>query len=163
MVDPTPAQRADYLVRQLENFIRDGKTERGMSFKTWQALARAELTNAFADDERRLLQCRQDVTGKRLILVASAAVVTIGFWGAVLSLDRHYGLLAAAIGTGAGVALAFVAGEIAARRMAAHFRTAARQKSFEHIEDFDKQVKKLEKELWLKLKRTKEQAEKEIG
>jgi len=41
-------------VRKLEQFIREGKSEHGLSFKTWQAMARAEIANAFADlDDRR--------------------------------------------------------------------------------------------------------------
>ncbi len=159
MADPTPQQRADYLVRKLENFIRDGKSARGMSFKTWQGLARAELTNAFADVERQLLRSRQDVTARRLILLAATTAVSIGFWGMVVVLDHHFGLLAAWICTAAGVVAAVVAGEIAFRRLAARYRTIARQKGFERIEDFDQQLKRLETEIWLKLKRAKERAE----
>src|SRR5271156_1348592 len=121
MSDPTPAQRAEYMIRQLENFIRDKRSEKGLSFKTWQTLAHAELTNAFTEHERRLLQLRQDRLGRRLLLVAVSAVVTIGFWGAVVSIDHHFGLLAAAIMTGAGIALIFVLGELAARKMISQY------------------------------------------
>lgn len=159
MAGPTPQQRADYLVRKLENLIREGKSERGMSFKTWQALARSELSNAFMDFERQLMKSRQDAVGKRLILVGVSAMVTIGFWGTVLTIDRRYGDLAAQIFIGAGVLMAIVLAEIAFRRMAKRYKTVAREKGFERIEDFDKQLKRLEAEIWLKLKKTKEQAE----
>jgi hypothetical protein len=160
MSDPTPAQRAEYMIRQLENFIRDKRTEKGLSFKTWQALAHAELTNAFTDHERQLLRVKQDRLGRRILLVSVAAVVTIGFWGAVVTIDRHYGLLAAAIMTGAGVSLAFVLGELGARQMISQYRDRSRAKFFERIRDFDDQVKDLEKKMRLKLKKTKEEAEK---
>ncbi|PKU21431.1 hypothetical protein [Telmatospirillum siberiense] len=159
MAGPTPEQRADYLVRKLENLIREGKTERGMSFKTWQALARSELSNAFSDFERQLLKSRQDAVGKRLILVGATAMVTIGFWGAALTVDRRYGDLVAYIFIGAGILLAGVLAEISFRRLANRYRTVAREKSFERIADFDKQLKRLEAEIWLKLKKTREQAE----
>jgi hypothetical protein len=160
MSDATPAQRAEYMIRQLENFIRDKRTDKGLSFKTWQTLAHAELTNAFTEHERRLLQVRQDRLGRRLLLVASAAVVTIGFWGSVVIIDRHFGLLAAAIMTGAGVTLAFILGELAARQMISAYRNRAREGLFERIREFDDQVKQLEKTMWLKLKKTREEAEK---
>ncbi len=161
MAGPTPQQRADYLVRKLETLIREGKTERGMSFKTWQALARTELSNAFADFERQLEKSRRDSIGRRLILVGVSMVVTIGFWGTVLTVDRRYGDLAAQVFIGAGIVLACVLAEIFLRRMAARYRTVAREKSFERIEDFDKLLKRLEADIWLKLKKAKEQAEAE--
>src|SRR5271154_6479764 len=97
MSDPTPSQRAEYMIRQLESFIRDKRTDKGMSFKTWQVMAHAELTNAFIEHERQMLRVRQDRLGRRILLVSCAAIVTIGFWGAVVTLDHHFGLLAAAI------------------------------------------------------------------
>jgi hypothetical protein len=159
MSDPTPQQRADYLVRKLENFIREGRSERGMSFKTWQTMARAELTNAFADFERRLVRSRQDRAARRLIVVGTTTVVTVGFWGATVVLDRHFGILAAWVCTAAGALLAVVGIEIAWRRMASRYKTIAREKSFERIEDFDSQLKRLETEIWRKLKKAKEKAE----
>lgn len=159
MADPTPQQRAEYLVRKLENFIRDGKSARGMSFKTWQAMARAELTNAFADLDQRLLCSRHDATVKRLVVMGTTTVVTIGFWGTVVVVDHRFGMLAAWICAAGGVLLAGVVGEIAFRRLATRYKTVARQKGFERIEDFDQQLKRLENEIWLKLKKAKEKAE----
>jgi hypothetical protein len=159
MAGPTPQQRADYLVLKLETLIREGKSERGMSFKTWQALARSELSNAFADFERQLAKSRQDAAGRRLVLVGVATAVTIGFWGTALSVDRRYGDLAAQIFIGAGILVVCALAEIALRRMAVRYRKISREKSFERIEDFDRQLKRLEAEIWLKLKKAKEQAE----
>jgi hypothetical protein len=148
------------MIRQLENFIRDKRSEQGLSFKTWQAMAQAELTNAFAEHERRLLETRQDRLGRRVLLVCSVAIVSIGFWGAVLLVDRQYGLLAAALTVGAGITLAFILAELGTRQLIKQYRSHAREKLFEHIREFDDQLKKLEKKIWLKLKKTKEEAEK---
>lgn len=160
MSDPTAAQRAEYMIRQLENFIREKRTDKGLSFKTWQTLAHAELSNAFLEHERTLLKTKQDRLGRRILLVGSASVVTIGFWGTVMIADQHFGLLAAAILTAAGAALAFIGGELVTRKLISHYRDTSREKYFNHIRDFDDQVKRLEKHMWLKLKKTKEEAEK---
>lgn len=160
MSEPTAAQRAEYMIRQLENFIRDKRTEKGLSFKTWQTLAHAELTNAFLAHERQILKLKQDRLGRRILLVSVSALVTIGFWGAVVTIDHHFGLLAAAIMSGAGVTLAFIVGELAVRRVISQYRDNTRGKFFERIREFDDQIKDLEKKMWLKLKKTKEEAEK---
>lgn len=160
MSDPTAAHRAEYMIRQLENFIRDKRTDKGLSFKTWQTLAHGELSNAFLEHERTMLKMKQDRLGKRVLLVGSSAVVTIGFWGVVIITNDSLGLLAAVLLTGAGATLAFVGGEMATRKLVSHYRDRAREKSFERIRDFDEQVKGLEKKMWLKLKKTKEEAEK---
>ncbi len=159
MSDPTPQQRADYLVRKLESFIREGKSEHGMSFKTWQAMARSELANAFTELERRQLRLRQDATGKRWILVGVTTAVTIGFWGTVVAFDRHFGPLAGWVCTAAGGLVAVLGVEMVWRRISRQYRTIAREKGFERIEDFDTKLKKLEADIWRKLKKTKEQAE----
>ena len=160
MSDPSASHRAEYMIRQLENFIRDKRTDKGLSFKTWQSLAHAELSNAFLEHERTMLKVKQDRLGKRVLLVGSSAVVTIGFWGVVIITNDSLGLLAAVLLTGAGATLAFIGGEMATRKLVSHYRDRAREKSFERIRDFDDQVKGLEKKMWLKLKKTKEEEEK---
>lgn len=161
MSDPTPEQRAEYLVRKLESLIREGKTHRAMRFKTWQSLARAELINAFMDFERRIAVGRQDTIARRLILVGASTVVTIGFWGTVVTVDHHFGILAAWMCAGAGILVAGVALEMFLRRMNASYKIIARQKSFERIQEFDHQLKQLENEIWLKRKKAREKAEEE--
>ena len=96
---------------------------------------------------------------RRLILVGTSTVVTIGFWGTVVSLDHHFGFLAAWIFACAALALGLTAMEIVARRLVSRHRVSARQRSFHRIAEFDGELKKLEKKLWLKLKREKERAE----
>src|SRR6201996_3678185 len=128
MSDPTAAQRAEYMIRQLENFIREKRTEKGLSFRTWQTLAHAELSNAFLEHERTLLKTKQDRLGRRILLVGSSSVVTIGFWGTVMIADQHFGRLAAAILTPAGAALFFIGGELAPRKLISHYRASSRDK-----------------------------------
>jgi hypothetical protein len=158
MPDPTPQERADYLVRKLEQFIREGKTERGMSFRTWQAMARTELANAFADIEQRTAQTRADLTVRRILTVCAVALVTIGFWGAVLAVDHRYGPVASILVAVAGLVLAAIAAEFATRRVLDRLKLQRRKTAFGKIEDFDKQLRKLETEIWRRLEKTKERA-----
>ena len=147
MADPSPQHRADYIVRKLEQFIREGKTGRGMSFKTWQALARAELTNAFVDLEQGQARRRADLTMRRILIVGAASLVTIGFWGAVLTVDRHYGQVSAVLLTIAGLVLAALLLEFVLRRALNHLTLQRRKAAFGRIEEFDRQLKKLEAEI----------------
>src|ERR1700744_2507323 len=96
MSEPTSSQRAEYMIRQLENFIREKRTAGGMSFKTWQTMAHAELSNAFLEHERTILKVKQDRLGRRILLVSSSAVVTIGFWGVGMTVNNDPGALAPA-------------------------------------------------------------------
>jgi ABC-type proline/glycine betaine transport system permease subunit len=147
MADPSPQHRADYLVRKLEEFIREGKTERGMSFRTWQALARVELTNAFADLEQRQARQRADLTMRRILIVGAASLVTIGFWGAVLTVDRRYGQVSAVLLTVAGLVLAALLLELGLKRALNRLTQRRRKAVFGRIEDFDRQLKTLEAEI----------------
>jgi len=163
MPDPTPNQRADYMVRKLENLIRDGKSERGMSFKTWQALARTELTNNFAELERRHIRTKHDLTNKRLILVAASAIVTIGFWGTMVTVDKTYGDISALVMFVAGAVLLLVGLEIGLHRLVRAFKAENRERLFIRIEDFDKQLKRLEALSWRRLQAAKEKEKADAG
>jgi hypothetical protein len=120
---PTPEQQADYLVRKMEQTIRDNRTVRGMSFATWQAIAREEIANAIRSAERR--QQVHDRTVSRLALVASSALVTIGFWGAVAAVDRAYGGPAALAALGAGLALFIVGADWGIKRATSNWDRSA--------------------------------------
>jgi hypothetical protein len=107
-----------------------------------------------------MLKMKQDRLGRRILLVGSSAVVTIGFWGVVIMTNDALGLLAAVLLTAAGATLIFIGGEMATRKLVSDYRDRSREKYFDRIRDFDEQIKDLEKKMWLKLKKTKEEAEK---
>ena len=159
MTDPTPTERADYVVRKLEQFILDGKSsEKGMSFRTWQAMARAELANAFADIELRQLQRRADITVRRILMVGATAMVTIGFWGAVMAVDRRYGAVSAILLAVAGLVVAALALELVLRRAMSRIRLQRRKAALGRIENFDRQLKQFEAELKRKADKAKAKA-----
>ncbi len=157
---PTPEQQADYLVRRLEQTIRDNRTVRGMSFATWQAIAREEIVNALRDAERRRAAAdRQAAVG---LVVAAAALVTIGFWGAVVAVDHAWGGAAALASLGAGLALFVVVAQWAVRRAVAGWARSTRAERLVRIEDLDRRIKRMEQALQKKADRLKERME-EVG
>jgi hypothetical protein len=159
MTDPTPAERADFVVRKLEQFILDGRTaEHGMSFRTWQAMAREELGNAFADIELRQLKRGADITVRRILAVGATTLVTIGFWGAVMAVDRRYGAVASILLAVAGLVVAALALELGLRRAMNQIQRQRRKAAIGRIENFDRQLKQFEAELKRKTEKAKAKA-----
>jgi len=157
---PTPEQQADYLVRKLEQTIRDNRTVKGMSFRTWQAIAREEIVNALRAAEKRHVQ--HDRTLARIMLVGAGSLVSIGFWGAVVAVDRAYGWVAALVSLIAGAALFFIAAEWGIKRMSAGWSKRKRQERLARIEDLDRRIKRMETALQKKHDALKERME-EVG
>jgi hypothetical protein len=151
---PSPEQQADYLVRKLEQTIRENRTVKGMSFRTWQAIARDEILNALRAVEKR--QRDHDRTVNRLVLATAASLVTIGFWGAMVAVDRSYGGMAAIITLVAGAALLFVAADWGLGRLGAAHSGRKRRERLAGIEDIDRRIKRMEEEMRRKADRLKE-------
>lgn len=157
---PTPEQQADYLVRKLEQTIRDNRTVKGMSFRTWQAIAREEIVNAIRAVEKR--HAENDRHVGRALLVGAASLVSIGFWGAVVAVDHAYGGIAALVALVAGAALFFVGAEWGIRRMGSSYNRHRREERLANIEDLDRRIKRMEDALKKKHDRLKERME-EVG
>lgn len=157
---PTPEQQADYLVRKMEQTIRDNRTVRGMSFATWQAIAREEIANAIRSAEKR--QQVHDRTVSRLALVAASALVTIGFWGAVVAVDRAFGAAAGLAALGAALALFIVGADYGLKRATSNWDSKRRSERLTKIEDLDRRIKRMEQELQKKHDRLKDKMD-EVG
>ena len=108
--NPTPKQRGELIVKRLENFIREGRSDNsGISFRRWQEMAVHEFTNAILDAERDDQNDYQFMT--RVIAVGALAIITIGFWGAIVAAGVSYDRqLTAFILIGAGGLLFLVFG-----------------------------------------------------
>jgi hypothetical protein len=154
---PTPEQQADYLVRKLEQTIRDNRTVKGMSFRTWQAIAREEIVNAIRANEKRRFQDERSTS--KVLLVGSSAVVTIGFWGALVAVERHWGGVAAMVFLAAGAALCFATIEWGARRLGRRWTAQKRIERLANIEDLDRRIKRMEADMQKKHDRLKEKME----
>ncbi len=141
----SPEERADFIVKRLEEFIREKRNPgEGMSFKHWQALGKAEIAAAIAAAVKE--QTRGDAGLKRVLFTAASALVTVGFWGMAVSLNRADYVLAGAICFAAGIALMAVAGEWSYARWQARRRLRERMETLARIGDLDKRLKGIEKE-----------------
>ncbi len=143
---PTPEERAHFVILRLEQFIRDGRTiDEGMSLKKWQAMACTEIAVAIAEVENS--RDYDEINSRRILFVAAAAMVTIGFWGAVVSF-HHIGHLAAGIiCAGAGAVLLFVTGHWRLCKWNNRRNSRERAKRLNRIENLNKRIKRLETEL----------------
>ena len=144
--NPSPDERAEYVILRLEQFIRDGRTfDEGMSFKIWQAMAKTEIAIAVAEAE--LGQKKEENVTRRLLFTFAAALVTVGFWGTAVSMHK-VGYLAGALVTGAaGLVLLGVAGEWRFRKWRLGRQADKRRKSLARVEDLNRRIKRLEDDL----------------
>ncbi len=144
--EPSPDERAEYVIVRLEQFIREGRTfDEGMSFKIWQSMAKTEIAIAVAEAE--LGQKKEETITRRLLFVFAAAMVTIGFWGTAVSLHK-VGYMAGAIVIGlAGLVLLGVAGEWRFRKWRLSRQADKRRKALARVENLNRRIKRLEDDL----------------
>ena len=148
---PSPAQRADFVVMRLEQFIREGRTlAEGMSFKQWKEMARVEIAVAIAATENSLQD--DDIVTRRLLFTVSSALVTIGFWGAALAFGKSTYWVVAVICAIAGVALLAVAGEWRWRRYMRKSESRRRRRILGRVEDLTRRIRRMERELEVEAK-----------
>ena len=143
--NPTPEDRADFVVERLAQFIRDGRTVAGMPFKQWQQMARAEIADAVAQHE--LAAKNDEGVTRRLLFTFASAFVTIGFWGAAFSFGKTEYLFTAFICGLAGVLLFSVAVEWRVRKFLKKRRAGKRRTSLHNTEDLNRRIRRMEREL----------------
>ena len=154
--NPTPHERADLIVRRLENFIREGRTEDGgINFRKWQELAVLEVANAIRDAEKYLSSDQRFFT--RSLSVGAVALLTIGIWGTILAADAATDRKTAAfILIIAGGVLVSVLAIWGFRRIDHYFKRGRRQYHIQRVLNFDNQLAKLDKDLEKRLKKLQE-------
>lgn len=140
----SPEERADFVVKRLEEFIREKKTPEGMNFKHWQALCKAEIAAAIAAAIQE--ETRADDGLKRVLFAGAAALVTIGFWGVAVSLGRVDYLLAGLVCFVAGIVFLGIAGDWSLSRWRRNRAARERMKTLARIGDLDRRLKAIEKE-----------------
>jgi hypothetical protein len=146
VVQMTAADRADYIVARLEQFIRDGsKDEKGMSFDQWKNMARSEISIAIAEAETS--QKYDELASKRVLFVSATAMVTIGFWGTVTSLGKLDYMIGALVCGAAGLVLLLAIGNWRLRTWAEMRESRRRREILGRVEGLTKRIRKLEKEL----------------
>lgn len=144
--NPTALERADFVARRLEQFIRDNRTiDRGVNIRQWQAMARAEIVNAIEDAQADAQ--KDDAVTKRLMFIAASSLVTVGFWGVTFAWGR-VGYLAVAVVCGlAALALFVGALETPIRRAAKRRARRRRSLGLGRIEDLNGRIRHMEREL----------------
>ena len=145
--NPTPTERADLIVKRLEQFIREGRTsQRGVAFKKWQEFAIDEVTNAIRDAERHWRGDHRFVTSA--LTIGAVALLTIGVWGSALAADmapdRQTGALILMI---AGGIMLIMVGVWSIRRLDNYYKVKRRERLFVQVSRYDRQLAQLEHEL----------------
>lgn len=141
---PSPEERADFVVKRLEEFIREKKSPEGMNFKHWQALCKAEIAAAIAAAMKE--QNRGDAALKRVLFAGAAALVTIGFWGTAVSLGRADYMIAGIVCLIAGLVFMAVAADWTLAGWRARRRARERMETLARVGDLDRRLKAIEKE-----------------
>lgn len=160
--NPTPEERADYVVRRLEQFIRDGRTiAEGMSLQKWQEMARVEIANAIVESE--VDRQDDDQVTKRLLFTVGAGLTTIGFWGALWSYDKIDYMISAFICGTTGMIMIAIALEWRVRRLFKSHKVQVRKKAVRRCEELTKRIKKLEQELKKEADKKEEKLKDRIG
>lgn len=145
-LNPTPEQRAEYIMMRLEQFIREGRSVgEGMSFKQWQAMAKTEIAIAIAAAQNEVQ--KDDPVTRRLLFMTAACLTTIGFWGTAVSLHKTAYLAGALVCAGAGILLLLCAGEWRFRKWRRKKDAQLRIERLANIEALNKRIKGLERAL----------------
>ncbi|MEO5337141.1 MAG: hypothetical protein H7841_09640 [Magnetospirillum sp. WYHS-4] len=161
--NPSPEERAETLIRRLEQFIREGKSPDGiaMPFRKWQEMAYIEIAEAIRDAERIWRQDQRFVD--RFFMVGAAALVTLGMWGTALAFqagpDRR---VTAFLFLGAGATVFFLLALWGIHKVQKYYRAGERRRMFRRVRTMDARLRALEKHLEKRLDRL-EEIEAEIG
>ena len=100
--EPTPEERAEYIVKRLELFIRENREPfKGMNFNKWQQLARVEIANSMKDIEQ--MHKTDDQVSRRMLFIIGSSIATIGFWGVAAAFGKLDYMLAGMICIIAGI------------------------------------------------------------
>ena len=154
--NPMPQERGEVIVKRLEQYIREGRTEHGgISFRRWQELAIHEVTNAIRDAEKHWRNDNRFIT--RGLAGGAATIVTVGFWGTVMAAeaapDRQTAALILIV---AGGILFAVLGAWGVRRLDKFYQSGRRRDHFERVFKFDRQLAQLDVDLEKRLKELEE-------
>lgn len=154
--NPTPQERADLIVKRLEQFIREGRSDKGgISFKKWQELAVHEVSNAIRDAEQHWRKDQRFVT--RGLTIGAASLLTIGVWGTVLAAnaapDRQTAALILIIAAGV---MFTVLGIVGIRRLDNYYQLGRRRDHLLRVFKFDRQLAQLDINLENRLKELEE-------
>lgn len=144
--DSLPEEHAEYIIRRLEKFIRDGRTlEEGMSFRKWQLMAKNEIALSISEAQNKY-KC-DEINLRRVLFVSASALTTIGFWGTTISLEKVTYLPGAIICLISGLLILFLASRDRYIHYKNHNDGILRADRLVKIKTLNNRVKKLERDL----------------
>lgn len=144
--NPTPDERAEFIMSKLEQFIRDGRTiSEGMNLRQWQDMAKVEIANAIV--ETQLDAQDDDVVTKRVLFTFGASFTTIGFWGGLWAYDKLHYVGAAFLCGAAGLFMIGIAMDWQFRSFWKRRQMGVRKKALTRVQDLTRRIKKMEHEL----------------
>jgi uncharacterized protein YlxW (UPF0749 family) len=144
--NPLPEEHAEYVIRRLEKFIRDGRTlDEGMSFRKWQSMAKTEIAVSITETQNNYKY--DEINSRRILFVSASAMTTIGFWGTVISLEKVTYLPGGIICLIAGLLILFLASKGQYRRNKNHKDGIKRASQLIKIRSLNNRIKKLERDL----------------
>ncbi|WP_135078160.1 hypothetical protein [Terasakiella sp. SH-1] len=144
--EPTPEERAEYIVKRLELFIRENRQPfKGMNFNKWQQLARSEIANSMRDYQKT--QYDDNQVSRRMLFIFGSSLATIGFWGVAAAFGRIDYMLAGMVCLIAGILILAHAGEWMTRKMWKKAKAKKRERMYNNAVALDRQIKQMEKEL----------------
>ncbi|HEY9163693.1 MAG TPA: hypothetical protein VIN57_03695 [Magnetovibrio sp.] len=152
--NPTPEERAAFIMQRLEQFIREGRTlSEGMNLQKWQDMAKVEIANAIV--EAQVDNQDDDVVTKRLLFTFGASFTTIGFWGGLWAYDQAHYVAVAFLCGAAGLVMIAIALEWRFRKFWKRRQVGVRQKALRRCQDLTRRIKQMEFELEKEEKRLK--------
>jgi len=138
--NPTPDERAAFIMQRLEQFIREGRTlSEGMSFRKWQEMATIEIDNAI--NETLVYTQGDEVVTKRLLFTFGASFVTIGFWGGLWAYDQVHYIAVAFLCGAAGMIMIGLALEWRFRKYWKRRQVDVRKKALRRCQDLTRRLK----------------------
>ena len=141
-----PEEHAEYVIRRLEKFIRDGRTlDEGMSFRKWQSMAKTEIAVSITETQNNYKH--NEANSRRVLFVSASAMTTIGFWGTVISLEKVTYLPGGIICLIAGLLILYLASKGRYRRYKKHKDGIKRAGQLIKIKSLNNRVKQLERDL----------------
>lgn len=144
--NPLPEEHAEYVIRRLEKFIRDGRTlGEGMSFRKWQLMAKTEIALAIAEAQNT--HKYDKINSRRALFISATALTTIGFWGTAISMERVAYLPGGIVCLVAGLTMLFIASGGRYKRYKNRKDGVKRAHRLIKIKSLNKRVKALERDL----------------
>ena len=157
--NPTPDQRAETVIRQLEMFIREGRTAQGgMNFRKWQDMARVEIAHAILEDEKDWRENDNFVT--KVLAVGASGLVTVGMWGTVMAFTNspNHTLEGMVLFAGGMMFMSAMSGYFVWRAFR-RYKSLRRDERLARIRSLDWKLKKLDKMLAKRVKDMEEAVE----